>query len=124
MSRDITCASDLRCKYIARDDIKCSIPWISVFEPSSTKVGVLLVDDVLEFCKVALELVGHQETRCTSTDGDDAEGLLLVDGLGEAHRGMDGLDGLDSGQGGSVTVRHGVRCEGVKIIIWTGILHI
>jgi hypothetical protein len=92
-----------------------AIPWISVLEPGSTKVRVLLIYNVLEFCKVALKLVGHQETRSTGTDGDHAQRPLLVDGLGKAQRGMDGLDGLGGVEGGGVTVRHGVRCGGVRI---------
>lgn len=64
----------------ARNDGKSYIPRISVLVPSTSNLGVLLVYLQIDIVEVFLDLVGHQQTRSTSADADNAEMSLGVDG--------------------------------------------
>lgn len=63
-----------------RSNRKCGyIPRISILVPSTSNLGVLLIYLKIDVVKMLLDLVGHQQTRGTSTNANDAEMSLGMD---------------------------------------------
>lgn len=65
------------------------IPRISVLVPSTSNFGVLLIYLKIDIGEVFLDLVGHQQTRGTSTDADNAEMSLSMDWGSESTAGVE-----------------------------------